>query len=53
MRNVFFLKYFIINYVWNFVCIMKNPSMKNFSLLQIYNNKTKYYDFAPAIKCTH
>ena len=36
---------------------MKNPSMKNFSLQDIYiiitkqNEKWKYYDFARAINC--
>ena len=32
---------------------MKKPSMQNFSLQEIYNNKKwKYYDFARAINCT-
>ena len=42
--NVFFLKYFVINYVLNFMYI-------NNAQWKIYP-KWKYYDFARAINCT-
>ena len=40
MSNSFFPKYFIINFLLNSMYIMFNedPSMKNFSLQEIYNN---------------
>ena len=43
MSNIFFLKYFTINYVLNFLYIIfkENPSMKHFTSWEIYNNKTK------------
>ena len=42
MSNAFFIKYFTINYILNFLYVIcdKNPSMKNFSLQEL-NNKTK------------
>ena len=40
MNNIFFLKYVTINYIFNFLYVMfnENPSMKNFSIWEIYNN---------------
>ena len=39
--------------VYNLSMKMKNPSIKNFSLREIYNNrkKLKIYDFAHVINC--
>ena len=38
MGNLCFLKYFTINFIWNFLYTILNPSMKNFCLLEICNN---------------
>ena len=44
MSNIFFLKYFVINYVLNFMYIY-NAQLK-------VSPNWKYYDFAHAINCT-
>ena len=56
MSNAFFLKYFTINYILNFLYVIcnKNPSMKNF-FLQELNNKTNSKNSminCNAINCT-
>ena len=53
-----FCKICIINCVLNFTYIMfhENPSMKNLSLREIYNNKAKMkknYDFMHTINSIH